>query len=144
MNRNDLNLVIVDDDQHDYEFLSRILKDFNSPLKTTWLKDGEEAISYLEKMASSKDQNPCKNVFIMDINLPKVNGLELIKEVKSHCNAKENFVIMLSGSISKSDIETAKKNGSDYFLKKPFGEKEIDEFRNLLFSKLSSLIESSA
>ncbi len=143
MNRNGLNLVIVDDDQHDYEFLSRMLEGFDLPLKTIWLKDGEEVIDYLEKMASFRDQNSYKNVFIMDINLPKVNGLELIKIIKNHCNAKESFVIMLSGSMSKSDLETAEKNGSDYFLKKPFGKREIDEFSNSLFSKLSSLIEVS-
>jgi two-component system, response regulator len=143
MNKNGLNLVIVEDDQHDYEFLSRLLKKFDSPLKTTWLKDGEEVIDYLEKMASSRDQNPCKNVFLLDINLPKVNGLELVKIVKNHCNAKESFVMMLSGSMTKSDIETAENNGSDYFFKKPFGKREIDEFRNSLFSKLSSLIDES-
>ena len=139
MNRNDLNLVIVEDDQHDYEFLSSMLERFNIPLKTTWLKDGEEVIDYLEKMASDRDQNPYKNIFLMDINLPKVNGLELVKIIKNHCNAKESFVIMLSGSMSKSDIETAEKNGADYFLKKPFGSREMDEFSNALFSKLSSL-----
>jgi two-component system, response regulator len=143
MNRSGLNLVIVDDDPHDYEFLSSILERFNFPLKKTWLKDGEEVIDYLEKMASSGDQNPYKNVFIMDINLPKVNGLELIKIVKNHCNAKESLAIMLSGSMSKRDIETAEKNGSDYFLKKPFGKEEMDEFSNSRFSKLSSLIEVS-
>ena len=143
MNRNDLNIVIVEDDEHDYEFLSRILKKFNSPHKTTWLKDGEEVIDYLEKLASSKNQNPCKNVFLVDINLPKVNGLELIKIIKNQRNAKENFVIMVSGSTSKSDMDTAEKNGSDYFLKNPFGKQEMDEFSNSLFSKLSSLIDES-
>jgi two-component system, response regulator len=140
VSKKDLNLVIVDDDEHDYELLSHILEEFNFPHKKIWVKDGEEAIGYIEKIAGYEDQAPYKSIFLMDINLPKINGLELVKIIKNHPTVKDSSVIMVSGSKTKSNIETAKKNGSDYFLKKPFGKQEIDEFKNSLFSKLSSLI----
>ncbi len=140
MTESNLNLVIVDDDEHDYEFLSHILQGFDFPFKKTWLKDGEEVIDYLEKFEPFGDQVPCKNVFLMDVNLPKVNGLELVKIIKNHPVAKDDFVIMLSGSKTKGDKESAEKNGCDCYLVKPFGDQEIKEFSKFLSLKLSSLI----
>jgi CheY-like chemotaxis protein len=137
---NDLSIVIVDDDEHDYEFLSDILNEFSSPLNKVWLKDGEEVINYLDNLEKGKAQTSFKKVFFLDVNLPKINGLELVKIIKNHYIAKEDYVIMLSGSKTKSDMETAKKNGSDCYLEKPFGKQQINEFSEFLYSKLSSLI----
>jgi DNA-binding response OmpR family regulator len=136
----DLNIVIVDDDQHDYEFLSYILDKFNFTFKKIWLKDGEELLKYLEKIEIHEAQAPMKNVFFLDVNLPKFSGLELVKKIKTHPNAKDSFVIMLSGSKTKSDMESAIENGCDCYLVKPFGDQEIKEFREFIYSKLSSLI----
>jgi DNA-binding response OmpR family regulator len=136
----DLNIVIVEDDQDDYEFLSNVLEEFKFSLKKTWLKDGEELLDYLKKMELREIQAPIKNIFFLDVNLPKLNGLELVKKIKTHSIAKDNFIIILSGSKTKSDIESAKKNGCDCYLVKPFGNQEVKEFSRFLFSKLSSLI----
>jgi CheY-like chemotaxis protein len=140
MKMSDLNIVIVEDDQHDFEFLSRALNEIDMSLKITWLKDGEEATDHLEKLAIAGTKSSTKNLFFVDVNLPKVNGLELVKIIKNHRTAKDNYVIMLSGSNTKADMETAKKNGSDSYLEKPLGREQIREFREFLSLKLSSFI----
>jgi CheY-like chemotaxis protein len=136
-----LNIVIVEDDENDYELFSRILKKCDFPFEITWLKDGEEVINYLEKTGGFVLKNPCNDVFFLDINLPKVDGLELLKKIKCHPATKECFVVILSGSRMKQDLDIAKENGSDFYLVKPFGKKEINEFSNKIISIFRDLIK---
>jgi two-component system response regulator len=135
-----LNLVVVEDDEQDYEFFSRALKKCNFHFEITWLKDGEEAIHYLERMKSFDLQNPHQFVYFIDINLPKVQGFELIKIIKGHPLFKESYVVMLSGSKSEKDIDISKENGSSFYLVKPFGKQEVIEFIdkiNSIFNELT-------
>ena len=129
-----LNLIVVEDDEQDFQMFSRILKKYDFPFKITWLKDGAECLKFLERKENFDLEYPGKNIFFLDINLPKLNGLELIKKIRENPTIKESYVAMLSGSENKIDIEAAKKNGSDCYLVKPIGKKEISELTELLQS----------
>lgn len=135
-----LNLVVVEDDEQDYKIFSRILKKCDSPYNLTWLKDGFECVKYLEKKENFNLQDPRKNVFFLDINLPKIDGFELIKKIRSSPSIQESYIAMLSGSENEKDIEMAKKIGSDCYLVKPFGREEIIEFSNKLDSIFLNLL----
>jgi two-component system, response regulator len=134
-----LRLVIVEDDEHDFELLSRILKKCEKKFEKVWIKNGNEAIEFLGNSEIDAPNSSKKNVFFLDINLPMLDGLELLKMIKGHPSTKEDYVIILTGSNSERDMETANKNGADLYLEKPFGREKIEEFSKLICSKLTSL-----
>ncbi len=134
-----LKLVIVEDDEHDFELLTRVLNKCDIHFEKVWLQNGEETIKFLEHLESSHSNSYSKNVFFVDINLPMLDGLQLIKKIKNHPITKNDYVITLSGSNKKNDIDTAIMNGADLYLEKPFGKQKIIEFGNFLCSKLTEL-----
>jgi two-component system response regulator len=137
MTQKKLKLIIVEDDEHDYELLSRVLKKCDISFEQVWLRDGEEAINFLDNTKASPSNEFIRNVFFVDINLPMIDGLELIKMIRNHPSTKEDYVITLTGSNSKTDMETALKNGANLYIEKPFGKEKILEFSNLICSKLN-------
>jgi CheY-like chemotaxis protein len=141
MTRKKLKLVIVEDDEHDYELLSRLLKKCDISFEQVWLKDGEELVEFQENTEISTSNNSIRNVFFMDINLPMISGLQLIKIIRNHPSTKEDYVITLTGSNNKTDMDTALKNGANLYIEKPFGKEKILEFRKLICSKLASLTD---
>lgn len=135
-----LNLIVVEDDEQDFQMFSRILEKCDFPFNVTWLKDGYECLNYLEIDENFNLENPRKNIFFLDINLPKMNGLELIKKIRGYPSINESYVAMLSGSENEKDIETAKENGSNCYLVKPMGKEEIAEFNKKLNSIFRALV----
>jgi CheY-like chemotaxis protein len=134
-----LRLVIVEDDEHDFELLSRVLKKSDIAFDKVWLKNGDELGKFLENTKTSISNNSFRNIFFLDINLPMIDGLELIKMIRNNLATKEDYVITLTGSNHKADIEAAMKNGANLYLEKPFGKQKLLEFSNLVCSKLTSL-----
>ncbi len=132
-----LNLIIVEDDEQDYQMFNRTLKKFDFPFELKWLKDGLEAQKYIENFNLTIPQ---KTLFFLDINLPMINGLELVKKIKDNPSIRASIVVMLSSSDQKNDIETAKQNGADYYMIKPCGRDEIIEFKNKLNSIFKNLV----
>jgi CheY-like chemotaxis protein len=143
MNAEKLKIVVIEDDDFDHEILSDILKNSGVSYEETWLKDGEEGLRYIKKMNDNKLQVFFKTVFFIDIGLPKVDGLTLLREIKNQPATKESFSIILTTSNAKKDIETAKEYGSNLFLTKPFGKEELSRFENLVCSQLSYLISKA-
>jgi CheY-like chemotaxis protein len=135
-----LNLIIVEDDEQDFKMFSRILKKCDFPFNITWLKDGQECLDYLEIDENFNLENPRKNIFFLDINLPKIDGLELITKIRGYSSINESYVAMLSGSENEKDMETAKNNGSDSYLVKPMGKEQIAEFNKKLNSIFLALV----
>jgi len=138
-----LQLVIIEDDEDDFESFIRVLKDCQISYEMTWLKDGGEGICFLEDLENSGPSNPSKRIFFLDVNLPKISGFELLKAIKDHPITKKDYVFMLTGSKNQRERETAENNGSDYYFQKPFSDQEITIFTSLLCSKLSSIAQSN-
>lgn len=140
MAEKNLNIIIVEDDEDDYEILSHALKKCNLPHEETWFRDGGEVIDYLKIIENGGLQKYHRTVFFLDINIPKFDGLELLGLIKRHPATKGAYVFMLTGSTQQSDMDTSKELGSDFYMEKPFGKEQLIQFDKLLHSKLSSLI----
>jgi CheY-like chemotaxis protein len=74
--------------------------------------DGEEVF---RKLATADPE-----ALLLDIYMPKINGAEVCRLVKSHPHWKKTFLVLMSGRVSESELETYKRIGADEFLRKPF------------------------
>lgn len=111
---NDLDFLFVEDSINDVYLIKRILKKENLTEKYHWLKDGKEALDYFEN-----EENPLPKVVLLDIKMPKVNGLEVLKFLKENSRTKKMPVVMYSSSLQKSDVDTAYDLGANSYMRKP-------------------------
>jgi len=108
-----LDVLIVEDDKDLALITSKVLeaKGFNPDLA----KDGEEALEKLEKKHYK--------IYLIDINIPKIDGLELVKEIRKI--DKNSIIIMLTGKIEDFYFQKAYDYGCDDYIKKPFSVSEL-------------------
>ena len=114
-------LLIADDDLNIRQYLSGILKEHYQILHAS---DGEQALE--------KTRENAPDLMILDLVLPKVNGLEVCATLKSDENTRATKIIVLTGRIDEETKLAALEKGADDFLVKPFGEAELlTRLRNL-------------
>lgn len=123
-----IDLLFVEDSVNDGHFVQRILKKENLSENYRWLKNGEEAINYF-----FEEENPIPRFILLDIKMPKVNGFEVLKKLKSEEKTKDIPIIIYSSSIQKSDIQTAYALGANSYISKPPRYQEMKELFIHLF-----------
>lgn len=122
-----IDILIVEDNPNDAELTIRALKKQNLANNIFLVEDGAEALDFIycqgryEKRKLSK---PPKVVFL-DLKLPKVSGLEVLKELKSHPETKKLPVVVVSSSKEDPDIKTAYELGANSYVVKPV---DFDKF----------------
>ncbi len=104
-------ILIVEDEEDVRELLSEIFGDLGD-YRILCARDGEEALRI------ARAHNP--DIILLDIQLPKMNGHEVCKSVKSDPAMSHTKVLMLSGMVQNSDWQKAQKVGADAFIAKPF------------------------
>lgn len=109
-----IDLLFVEDSINDGHLIKRILRKENLTDNFTWLKDGEEALNYF-----SNQNSTIPKVILLDIKMPKVNGFEVLEQLKSDSRTKDIPVVMYSSSVEESDIKKAYALGANSYLKKP-------------------------
>ncbi|MBC7905081.1 MAG: response regulator [Gemmatimonadaceae bacterium] len=114
-----IDILLIEDDADDVELLQEALKNGGIVYDMRVLKDGSAALNHFKK----PDHFP--DVIVMDLNLPKVHGKELIKEIKSHDQLRDISLLILTTSSSKEDIDFAYKSGADNYIVKPTSIEEI-------------------
>jgi len=120
-NLNEVEILIVEDNPTDAELTLRALKKNNLANNIYIVEDGELALDFLYsrgKFADRINNNNPKVVFL-DLKLPKVNGLEVIKEIKSDENLKLIPIVVLTSSNEESDIIESYKLGVNSYITKP-------------------------
>ncbi|MCL7419977.1 MAG: response regulator [Methylobacter sp.] len=113
-------ILLVEDDQVDIMTVERGLKKLGVINKLVTVNNGEEALQYLE---SSEDELPC--MILLDINMPKMNGHECLKQLKSHPAFKNIPVIMLTSSMEQQDVDQGFALGISGYILKPV---DYDQF----------------
>ncbi|VAX27199.1 hypothetical protein MNBD_IGNAVI01-1577 [hydrothermal vent metagenome] len=105
----EIELVIIEDDPNDAEMISDVLQNKVDLQKVKFIKDGEEAIIFLRDIINNpiNKKNPLPKLMVLDLKLPKVSGLEILKEIKSGERAMGIPVVILSSSKEESDLKTA-------------------------------------
>ena len=104
-------ILIVEDEEDILELLSEVFSDLED-YRILCARDGEEAISIAQV------DNP--DIILLDIGLPKVNGYDVCKLVKSDPDMLHIKVLMISGMAQNSDWQKAQEVGADGYITKPF------------------------
>ena len=123
-------ILMVEDDARDVELSLTALEDYNLANEVVVTRDGEEALDYLYcrgqyKMRSG--DNPA--VMLLDLKLPKVDGLEVLKQVKSDEKLKMIPVVVLTSSKEEKDMIASYKLGVNAYVVKPV---DFHEFVNAI------------
>ncbi len=107
--------LVVDDSLSARQSLAEFIEDIGLEVKTA--KDGFEAIQIIE------NQKP--SIILADLEMPRMNGLELTTHVKSQTQLKSIPVVMITSRSTEKHIEMAKKTGVEAYLTKPYSENEL-------------------
>lgn len=121
MSHHPLEIIIVEDDPNDYEITLRILKRRGMSANVQWLKDGEEAIIFAEKLRTVivAEGKRLPRIVILDIKLPKVIGFEVLKVFKQDELLQYIPVIIYSSSNQERDIIAASQLHANSYVVKP-------------------------
>jgi CheY-like chemotaxis protein len=133
-NLNEVEILIVEDNPNDAEMALRALKKNNLTNNVLVVEDGEEAIDFIfcRGKYSKRIKEAVPRVILLDLKLPKVNGLEVLKEIKSNPETKVIPVIVLTSSKEESDIVESYKLGVNSYIVKPVDfDKFVDAVRDL-------------
>lgn len=109
----EIKILLVEDNEGDIILTREALKDGRIKNEVSVAQDGQEALDILHAAESLPD------IILLDINLPKVNGLEVLAEIKKDDRLKMIPVIMLSTSSAESDIINSYANYASCFITKP-------------------------
>nr|WP_294895949.1 response regulator [uncultured Pedobacter sp.] len=123
---------IADDDPDDRMIIKDAFEENQFVASLAFFDDGEMILNRFEKEAEILDFK-YPSLLILDLNMPKVNGVELLTQLKSNKKTRNIPVVILSTSKNKSDKEKVLKLGADEFITKPFSfDMMIEITRNLI------------
>ncbi|MCH7396968.1 response regulator [Belliella sp. DSM 107340] len=120
-----IQILLVEDNEGDILLIKEALDDGKILHELNVVKDGHEAILYLnkEQKYASSANNP--DIILLDINLPKKNGHEVLKHIKKTEKLKHIPVVMLTTSSTPKDVLDAYKEHANCYISKPLGGMEF-------------------
>jgi CheY-like chemotaxis protein len=125
-----IHILLVEDNEGDIFMTQEAFEDFKIKNKISVARDGKEAIDFLLKENKYKEIDD-PDLVILDINLPKKSGHEVLKSIKENPKTQQIPVIMLSTSSSEKDITLCYQNRANCFITKPI---EAEEFMKAITS----------
>lgn len=135
-------ILLVEDNPVDLDLTLRAFRSRKLANPVEIARDGEEALAYIEKW---KNGDPVPVVILLDLNLPKVNGLEVLEAIKKHPDFRTIPVVVLTTSSESRDVKTSYQLGANSYIVKPV---DFDKFIEvakqieLYWSVLNRLFES--
>ncbi|MDB5192843.1 MAG: CheY-like receiver protein [Segetibacter sp.] len=125
---NNVNILLVEDNEGDIVLTLEALADakLNNPVHV--VRDGVEAIDHLEHLLAHDPPN-LPDLILLDINLPRIDGKEVLQYIKNHDRLKRIPVVMLTTSSSELDILEAYNNHANCFITKPV---DLNKFFNVV------------
>ena len=127
-NTEPMEILLVEDNEDDILLEQEALADAKLVNLLYVVRDGEEAIAYLRRQGKYQNaQMP--GLVLLDINMPKKNGFEVLNEIKADPNLMHIPVIMLTTSDSEADIVKSYAKGACSFITKPM---DFDKFRDVV------------
>lgn len=127
---NELRFLVVDD----FSTMRRIVRSLLKESGYTEIDEAEDGVVALKKLLASKF-----DFVVCDINMPNMNGFQLLNEIKSNDLLKHIPVLMVTAEARKEDILLAAKSGAAGYIVKPFTKGILDEKISLIMAKLGML-----
>lgn len=114
-----LTILLIEDNEDHAELVKRSFEDNAVANRLIHIKDGREAEKYLFESIEMKNKANYPNLILLDLRLPKVDGLEILKKIKTDKNLKNIPVVVLTSSHAEKDLITAYTNYANSYLVKP-------------------------
>ena len=127
---NPIHILLVEDNEGDIFLVTEALEEGKIVNKISVARDGKEAIDFLDKNGKYANEE-LPDLILLDVNLPKKNGHEVLEYIKEQDNLKQIPVIMLTTSSSEKDILLSYKNHANCFITKPV---DVDNFLKVIYS----------
>lgn len=121
-----MTILVAEDDPDDRLMISEAFEESGSDIEVDFVKDGEELLKYLrrEEGFSDKIGRPQPAVVLLDLNMPKVDGREALRQIKDDPNLRVIPIVVLTTSKAPEDVESTYKSGVNSFVSKP---RDFDE-----------------
>ena len=116
-----VEVLLVEDREEDAEMSMRELTKHNIANRIKWVEDGEEALEYLES------QTVGPKLILLDLKLPKISGLEVLKKLRTFATTRKTPVVVMSSSREDNDIEKSYEYGVNSYIVKPVDFRKFSE-----------------
>ena len=123
-------VLLVEDNEADVRLTREALREAGEEVRLESVGDGEQALAYLRREDGFADVL-CPDLVLLDLNLPRKNGLEVLEEMRADPELASIPVIMLTTSSAEHDVVACYSRGANCFVVKPL---ELDEFMELIDS----------
>ncbi len=131
MNSYPVDIVVVEDDPNDAELITRAFKKHNLSNQIVLLTDGAKALDFFfcegDYAGSTAMKTP--KVILLDLKLPKIDGIEVLQRLKADERTKNIPVVILTSSSEERDIKAAYELGVNSYVTKPI---KFDEFAQVV------------
>jgi len=123
-------ILLVEDNPDDVELTLRAFRKSNVANEVVVVRDGVEALEYLFATGryADRDSNALPQVVLLDLNLPRIGGLEVLEQVRAHAKTKLLPVVILTSSIEERDLVSGYSLGANSYVQKPV------DFEQLVYS----------
>jgi len=129
----DLSILLVEDNEDDRFLTTRMIRKLPLDLTIETAKNGDDALKRI--MADEVGKQPLPSLILLDLQLPKIDGIKFLTCIRQRYNEKELPVIILSSSDNRGDIAICRELGINGYLSKPLEVSHLQLLLNKLVGK---------
>jgi two-component system response regulator len=124
-------ILLVDDDSNDLELARLALERAQIPHRLQMVRDGVAALDWLFRRGrfAGREQEPSPRLILLDLKLPKVNGLEVLEQIRGDERTKTVPVVIFTSSLEEKDLAESYRRGANAYLRKPV---DFHEYKELI------------
>jgi len=120
-------VLLVEDNPTDVFVIREVLREYGLGLDLRVVEDGHHALRYLEDLET--ENSPCPALVLLDFNLPKIGGIEVLKWLRTRSRCRGVPVVVVSSSVAETDQSSARELGVQAYFQKP---SDLNAYANLV------------
>jgi two-component system response regulator len=124
-----VDVLLVEDNQYDEKLTLRVLNQQHGTKRIHVVRDGEEALEFMFAAGAYRGRagEPAPRVVLLDIKLPKVDGLEVLRRLRADPRTTRQPIVLLTSSAESQDVDLAYQNHANSYIVKPV---DFEQFTN--------------